>query len=55
MLMEGGPKTEAELASELRVSKTAIHEAATAEETVVVVPGQSERTYTFRLRSEGMG
>ncbi len=51
-LRDAGPKTEAELATELGVSKVAIREAAEAEETVVVVSGRDERTYEFEMRSK---
>lgn len=46
---ERGPKTEAELAEELEVSKTDIRFAAEAEDAVVVVPDRAERTYDFQL------
>ena len=49
---EGGPKTEAELARELEVSKAEIREAAKAADHVVVVPGRAERTYDFQLVNE---
>lgn len=52
-LMEGGPKTEAELSDELHVSKADIRQAATANEAVVVVPGQAERTYEYRPLIKG--
>ncbi len=46
--MEGGRITEAALAKELKVSKAEIRQAADAEETVVAVPDQAERTYEYQ-------
>lgn len=46
--MEGGRITEAALAKELEVSKVEIRRAADAEETVVAVPDQAERTYEYQ-------
>jgi hypothetical protein len=40
--------TEAALARELNVSKAEVRQAAEAEETVIVVPDQAERTYKYQ-------
>jgi predicted transcriptional regulator len=46
-LMEGGPKTEAELANELGVTRAEVRKAATAHENIVVASDEPERTYDY--------